>query len=75
MCLLRSTDLVHQSQNDFGGPCRLASNGFLVTRIRVIYMSSIFPLADDRSPGIVFVLLFKICGAILWYYTQASEDR
>jgi len=57
------------------GHVDLHANGFLVTRIRVIYMSSIFPLADDRSPGIVFVLLFKICGAILWYYTPASEDR
>ena len=57
------------------GHVDLHANGFLVTRIRVIYMSSIFPLADDRSPGIVFVLLFKICGEILWYCTQASEDR
>ena len=53
------------------GHVDLHANGFLVMHIRVIYMSSIFPLADDRSPGIVFVLLFKICGAILWYYTHA----
>lgn len=62
VCLLRSTDLVHQSQNDdcSFGHVDLRANGFLVVHILVIYMSSIFPLAGGRFPGIVFVLVFKI---------------
>jgi hypothetical protein len=53
------------------GHVDLRANGFLVMHIRVIYMSSFFPLAGGRYPGIVFVLLFKIRGAILWYFTHA----
>jgi hypothetical protein len=53
------------------GHVDLRANGFLVMHIRVIYMSSFFPLAGGRYPGIVFVLLFKIRGAILWYFAHA----